>query len=394
MARTALNSPADDSRLDALLHRLTAARATNIGFPAAVDVDYQPLAPLLGHLLNNVGDPDTDPAHPNHTKDFEREVVAFFAGLFRAPQRWSGYITSGGSESNLHALYLARSRYPDGIVFHSSAAHYSVSRAAHLLGMRTVVVAAKANGEIDYDEFALLAELHRSQPIIVVANVGTTMTEAIDDVGYLHDLLVDVGVTERYVHSDAALSGIPLALCDDPPAFDLADGADSICVSGHKFLGTPIPCSVVITRRHHTERVSRAVAYTSSRDSTITGSRNGLAAVMLWAVLQHHGRRGLRDRAQYGRELASHVHQRLQDIGWPSWRNSYAQTVVLRTPPPTVLARWPLPTADRHSHIICMPGINHLQVDRFVDDLAALTLPHSVSCPEADAPQRLRHLVG
>ncbi|MET7670665.1 hypothetical protein [Micromonospora luteifusca] len=51
------------------------------------------MAPLLAHLHNNVGDPDpdpdpdADPTHPNHTKDLEREVLAFLAGLFRAAER-------------------------------------------------------------------------------------------------------------------------------------------------------------------------------------------------------------------------------------------------------------------------------------------------------------------
>ncbi|MBM0230532.1 hypothetical protein JNW91_00755 [Micromonospora sp. STR1_7] len=85
-----------------LLRQLTAAQATNIGFPAAADIDYRDVAALLAHLLNNVGDPDADPTHPNHSKDLEREVLAFPAGLFRAPERWWGYITNGGSESNLY----------------------------------------------------------------------------------------------------------------------------------------------------------------------------------------------------------------------------------------------------------------------------------------------------
>lgn len=117
--REALRHP----RLRALLHRLRAAAPTNIGLPAAVDIDYRPLAPMLDHLLNNVGDPDTDPTYPGHAKDLKRDVVTFFGDLFHAPPDRFGYVTSGGTESNLYALYLARSRHPDGIVPHSAAAH-------------------------------------------------------------------------------------------------------------------------------------------------------------------------------------------------------------------------------------------------------------------------------
>ncbi|MFV2104422.1 histidine decarboxylase [Micromonospora sp. LOL_024] len=380
MARTVLNGPDDNPRLGALLRRLAGSASTNIGFPAAVDLDYRTLGPFLGHLLNNVGDPAFDPTHPNHTKEFEREVLAFFAGLFRAPEPWTGYVTSGGSESNLSALYLARSRYPDGIVLHSAAAHYSIPKATHLLGMPTVVVRTQPNGEIDYDDLVGHAELHRRRPIIVVANIGTTMTEAVDDVAYIQDLLADVGVRHRHIHSDAALSGIPLALSDDPPGFDLADGADSICISGHKFLGTPMPCSVVIARHHDPDHRGDVVAYTGSPDTTITGSRNGLAALMLWAVLQQLGRSGLRARAESGRNMAQYAHQRLHDIGWPSWRNPHALTVVLRTPPPAILARWPLPTLAGLSHFICMPGVTRRQVDQLTAGLAAVTPAVTSGC--------------
>lgn len=373
-ARASTRERADQAiqlRLKALLNRLRTAAPTSIGFPAAVDIDYRPLAPTFAHLLNNVGDPDIDPTYPGHAKDLERDVVTFFGDLFRAPPDRFGYVTSGGSESNLYALYLARSRYPDGLVLHSAAAHYSVAKAAHLLAMPTAVVGTLPNGEIDYDDLRVHAATHRDRPVIVVACIGTTMTEAVDDVHRIHQVLDDVGVTYRYVHSDAALAGIPLALTPRRPGFDLADGADSIAVSGHKFLGTPTPCGVVVARRHHADHLAHMVAYTGSPDSTITGSRSGHAALMLWWAIHHHGTADLQARAEQGRQLAAYACDRLQRTGWTAWRNPHALTVMLRPLPPELSARWPLATADGWSHLICMPGITREQIDAFIGDLKA-----------------------
>jgi hypothetical protein len=112
-----------NARLRAVEARLTAAAPTNIGFPAARDIDYRPLAPLLGHLLNNLGDPRIDPLYPGHVHDLEREVLDFTAELFRAPPGWSGYLTSGGTEGNLYGLWLGRTKLPNAVAYYSSAAH-------------------------------------------------------------------------------------------------------------------------------------------------------------------------------------------------------------------------------------------------------------------------------
>src|SRR5258705_13486301 len=97
--------------LAAFTAALASSRQRNIGFPAATDLDFQPLAGLLsGYLLNNMGDPWVDGVWLHHTKHWEREVVRSVAELLRAPaDNWWGYVTTGGSEGNLYGLHLARS---------------------------------------------------------------------------------------------------------------------------------------------------------------------------------------------------------------------------------------------------------------------------------------------
>lgn len=374
----------DHPRIRALIRRLRAA-PPSIGFPAAADGDFLAFAPLLGKLLNNVGDPMSGSLYPGHSKDFEREAVAYLAELFRARQPYAGYITSGGTEGTLHALHVARTRLPDAVVFRSQAAHYSVEKATRLLAMDGVVVGADAGGQMDYEDLARCAARHRDRPAIVVANVGTTMTEAVDDVGRVHAALDAAGVPARHVHADAALAGVPLAVFDGPrPAFDFTDGADSISISGHKFLGVPMPCGAVLTTCHRADRAPM-IAYTAAPDSTLTGSRNGLAAVMIWTVLHHYGRRGLHQRAQQSRNLAEDTARRLRELGWPAWRHPLAMTVVLPQLPDAVAERWPLPTEDGWSHLICMPGVRPSTIDAFLGDLQA-----ALSASTAHARHRTR----
>src|SRR5690606_24886274 len=117
------------------------------------------------------------------------------------------------------------------------------------------------------------------------------------------------------------LSGSYSAFLDPRPAFDFADGIDSIAISGHKFIGSPIPCGVVVARKSYRDRIARSIAYIGSMDTTITGSRNGHSPLFLWYAIQKLGAEGLRARAQHSLDTAAYAERRLQDIGIAAWRN-------------------------------------------------------------------------
>src|ERR1700752_4263254 len=108
--------------LDAFRDRVCAAQYRNLGFPGATDIDHSAISPAWWDLLlNNVGDPEVDGLGANNTKRFELARVRFVADLLRAPTgRW-GYVTCGASEGTLHALHLARRRFPTAVFYYSSA---------------------------------------------------------------------------------------------------------------------------------------------------------------------------------------------------------------------------------------------------------------------------------
>jgi len=210
--------------LEALRRRLIADRPTNIGFPSTFDFDYTELYPFFGLLMNNVGDPYTPSAFPANCKDLERDVVEWAADLLHAPaeDRW-GYVTTGGSEGNLYALHLARNVVPRAVVYYADSAHYSIDKAIQLLDMTSVRIRADQWGQIDYDDLTVQIDRRRDRPAVVVATVGTTMTEAVNDVRRVNAILDNLAVRERFVHADAALSGltarsaIPVRLAVDLP---------------------------------------------------------------------------------------------------------------------------------------------------------------------------------
>jgi histidine decarboxylase len=364
------------ARLAELAARMDAAATATMGFPASHDIDWSPLASIFSRsLLNNLGDPYMDGLYPLHAKDFERDAVDVLAEMFRTPpgDRW-GYVTGGATEGTLYGLWLARRLHPRAVVYHSTASHPSVAKAVDVLGLRSVVLRTDEHGEMDYQDLAEQVGMLRCRPAVVVANVGTTMSETTDDVRRVLRVLdsVPMPVAHRFVLADAALSGIPLATLDpaERPGFDLHDGADAVVVSGHKFLATPMPCAAVVVRASTVARAAPVVAYTGSPDTTISSSRNGHAALAIWYALTVCGQDGLAARARRSYELAAYLHGRLSELGWPADRRPHAMTVTLAAPSPAVRARWRLAAHEGRSHIVCVPGVTRHLLDEFLDALA------------------------
>lgn len=369
--KTPLN-PTDNERLNSYM-KLAEERAKHfIGYPIAQDFDYSELYPLLKLPLNNVGDPWVESTYDLNSRSLELEVLEFFAELFNAPlNNWWGYVTNGGSEGNLYGLYVARELYPNGIVYYSEATHYSVQKNIQLLNLRSIVIRTQKNGEMDYEDLNSMVQMHRDQPVIILANIGTTMMEAKDDLQQIQQILRRQAIKNHYIHCDAALAGTYSALLDLKPGFDFNHGTDSMAISGHKFIGSPIPCGLVLVKKNYKDRIGKAIPYIGTVDTTITGSRNGHSPIFIWYALKKMGKEGLKQRALTCLETAAYTVQSLNDIGVPAWTNPSALTVVFPAPSIALRQKWQIATEDGNSHIICMPGVTYAQIDNFVQDLKA-----------------------
>jgi histidine decarboxylase len=366
-------SSADQQRLQDYLGHLKEVVKHELGYPVAFDIDYRELIPFLSFSLNNVGDPFLSTAHYRiHSREFEREVLEFFADLSNAPvDNWWGYVTNGGTEGNLYGMYLARELFPDGIVYYSQDSHYSVSKNLHFLNMRNIMIRTQPNGEMDYEDLRETVKIRRDAAPIIFANIGTTMKEGRDDITVIQEILDDMAIGRRYIHSDAALCGGYAAFLDPVPAWDFSHGADSIAISGHKWLASPIPCGIVLAKKEHVSRIGHSVAYIGTRDTTISGSRNGFTPLVLWYAIRSLGVEGMKARLKYSLDLADWAQQRFCEAGIPAKRNRNALTVVFPQPDKAICAKWQLASADGISHVMCMPHMTHSQFEALLQDILA-----------------------
>ena len=379
-AEFGLEPPEIQDRLDSLLEHMKAAAGRQVGFPGNQNFDYSPLLPFFEFSLNNLGDPFHNSIYRSNTHRIEREVIAHFAGLTRIdPERAWGYVTSGGTEGNMYGLYLARDRFPNGMFYFSEDTHYSVLKNVRVLNARYIMIKRQENGEIDYDDLRDMVRVHRDLPAVVMANIGTTMRGAIDDIDRIREILDDLVVTSTYIHADAALSGMILPFVDDPQPFGFDAGIDSISISGHKLIGAPLPCGVVVTRKSYVERVGRAIEFVGAHDTTLSGSRSALAPLMMWYALASYGREGFRELVAGMLDTAEYAVNRFSQHGIPAWRHRNSVTVVFPRPSAEVIGKWQMAPEANEAHIITMPHVTREMVDELIEDCARHTPPRTTA---------------
>lgn len=111
-----------------------------------------------------------------HSRPFELAIIDFFARLWKIekPNYW-GYVTTCGTEGNLHGILLGREVLPNGILYASRESHYSVFKAARFYRMESVAIDTLHNGEMDYTHLEAELALHKGTPAIISCNLGTTV---------------------------------------------------------------------------------------------------------------------------------------------------------------------------------------------------------------------------
>ena len=289
-------NPPTRARLDALLHDFEALAQRQVGYPCNQNFDFSDLLPFLEYSLNNVGDPFHDSNFRSNTHEMERDVIARFASLMHLEQEQAwGYVTSGGTEGNMYGIYMGRELFPNGVVYFSQDTHYSVLKILRVLNVRNIMIKSSENGEIDYEDLHETIRIHRDAPVIFMANIGSTMKGAVDDVQMVRGILDDLAVTNAYIHADAALSGMILPFVEEPQPYGFNAGFDSVSISGHKLIGCPLPCGVVLTKRDYVARIARSIEYVGVLDTTLPGSRSGLTPLMLWFAFERYGLDGFRE---------------------------------------------------------------------------------------------------
>lgn len=274
-------------------------------------------------------------------------------------------------------------------------------------------------GSIDIESLCKLVEFFAAKgyPILVCFNYGTTFKGAYDDVEAAGKALLPIlkkyGLDERKVYYDP----------EDPTKYDIRNGywfhvdgalgaaympfiemahnmgkisqrglnfdfrlpfVHSIAMSGHKWIGTPLPCGIYMTKTKFQLRPPDDPEYIGSQDTTFAGSRNGFCAMLFWDYLARTSYEAQVNKVLYTENITTHAYLQLkaleEKLGEDLWvaHTPLSLTIRFKRTSDNIVFKYSLSgetlyvhgTKREYSHIFLMAHVTTALIDELIQDLS------------------------
>ena len=312
--------------------------------PIAVKAYYQ-------FIHSNIGDPGLFQG----TYEMENEIIRIISDISGHPNPISafGHLTSGGTESNIEAIFHMKNRY---IAFHTEylnehpenflksktselycsksssdsssdssklnlvlpkTAHFSFEKIANLLDIQLKKAAVDSKFKVIPESVESLID---EKTIGIVGIAGNTEFGEIDPIEQLSEVALKYDLP---LHIDAAFGGFIFPFLENSKirfGFDIP-GVTSLSIDPHKMGLSVIPAGVLIFRDESFLKLSldkikvKTPYLTGKYQSTLTGTRPGAAVASTYAVMKYLGKEGYRKNVAYCMDLTNYFQKELNKIG-------------------------------------------------------------------------------
>ncbi len=272
--------------------------------------------------------------------ELEQVTLDWLRQMLGLPRPLFGVINDTASSGSLYALAAAREAIPDlqirqlgmsgraGVpklrYYASQEAHSSIEKAGIVLGvgqagLRKIGVDDAFRMDVALLERAIQEDMAAGyRPFAVVATVGTTSTTSVDPVLQIADVCERCGL---WLHVDGAYGGS--AAVDPAMRWVLAgcERADTLIVNPHKWLFTPIDCSVFYTRKPDVVKAAFSLIPEYLRNTESMGDEvpnlmdygtslgRRFRSLKLWMIMRYFGQEGLAARIREHMRLGQLVAQ-------------------------------------------------------------------------------------
>ncbi len=315
------------------------------------------------------------------THKMEEEVIRMTGDMLHCSSA-EGYLTTGGTESNIQALRSMRNlherKYPDcrlNVVVPRSA-HFSFDKVSDILDIEVRKVPLESDLKISV---AAMQSLIDENTVGLVAVAGSTEFGQVDPIGKISELALEHNLP---LHIDAAFGGFVLPFLPEEHMFDFSlQGVTSIAIDPHKMGLSTIPSGILLFRefKHLNCLKAHAPYLTVDSQYTMTGTRSGAAVAATFAVMKFLGKEGYRGIVGKCMEMTRHLVRKASDIGIEPVIDPVMNVVVLQVPEPAMVRatlsseyNWHVSiTRDPKAlRLVIMPHMSCEMIDMFMADLA------------------------
>lgn len=396
-------------------NRVQIALDENVNFSKDASLGY-PASQLDGKVFNDdapfLKDApvlQTFVANPNHigchtlgtsesafkgTQEMEREVLNVLAvDVFKAqPDSFDGYISSGGTEANVQAIWMYRNffMYKKGAkldeiaIISSSDTHYSIPKAANLLMLDWIKIPVSFEKR-ELDKTALENEIvnatiNGKKYFIAVTNLGTTMFGSVDNPDD-YTAALEKHEVEYKLHIDGAYGGFVYPFSNQKSAINFSNPKiSSITIDAHKMLQSPYGTGIFICRKGLIENVlTKEAEYVEGMDLTLCGSRSGANAVAVWMILFTYGPNGWFEKVSVLQMRTQFLCQQLDQLKIKYFREPFMNIVTIQAEyiPEEIAKKFDLIPDQHHKgnkwyKIVLMDHVEVEHLTTFINELKAI----------------------
>jgi tyrosine decarboxylase/aspartate 1-decarboxylase len=323
-------------------------------------------------LETNLGDPLLFPG----SKEIEKKYIDFLKELLNAPNKSEGIIGSGGTESNISAIWLAKKLNSKGLeLMIPESAHFSFEKIASIMNIKLIKIPSDDNYVMDISK---VRKKINDKTIAVVGIAGSTELGTIDPISELGLICLDEKV---FFHVDAAFGGyiIPFLI---KLGYKISDfdfkikGVSSITIDAHKMGCSAIPLgSLIIRDNKWFDEISVETPYISSiKQPGILATRSAAPVAAAFAVAEYLGFEGYKRIVKTCMDNTIYTKERFEALGFNLVTDPVMNVLAVKLKNPTKVVDlltkqgWKINKMDRFSavRVVIMPHVTRKIIDKFI----------------------------
>ncbi|XP_040568753.1 uncharacterized protein [Lepeophtheirus salmonis] len=348
---------------------------------------------FIQHYLNNLGNPSSTSFFHLCTKEFESEVIKYFASLYQLKKgQIGGYIEWDLERCELFIFNTVIARFQRHCVFFLPK---EINRRI-LSQLKLFDIAPEQIKFINSNPFHSgmtlvnlreeMKNLDKSVPILLWLSLG----DVNGNIDSLNEIQSIIGERKNvHIHYSCSTLGVILPFLQNDYGINFENGLDSITFPLSDFFGIPISGGISLIKKHLTNESCLKIAVVKQIDYTVPGSRIGHLQLLIWVALQARGSTGIQEEIKRIQKNCSYVQKTLALNDKFVQSNDLHTSIFFETTSSSLIKQWNLKRNNGSKNTYqfeFLPHMTNSKLDMFMEQFLGRTPKKLASLSKEDTP--------